>query len=169
MQTINHSSLLPAGTWHVDPAQSHVGFAVRKLGAGTVRGRFDVCEGTIAIDGRGTIASGSVDVSSLTTGNEDRDRHLRGPDFFSAAEFPTIAFRSDRAVRIDDARWRIPGLLTIRTRTIEVALTATLAPSGLRLEGEIDRRDFGLTWSRAIEASGVVSSTVRLELDLVVS
>jgi polyisoprenoid-binding protein YceI len=171
MQTITRtrSPLLPVGTWRVDPTRSRVGFAVRKLGAGTVRGRFDVFEGTILIDDRGTAASGTVDVNSHTTGNKDRDRHLRAAGFFAAEEFPSITFRSQRVSRIDDASWTILGRLTIRDRTIDVALTTTAQPAGLRLEGEIDRRELGLTWSRAIEATGVVSPTVRIELELVVA
>jgi polyisoprenoid-binding protein YceI len=162
--------MLPQGLWRVDPARSQVGFAVRKLGTGTVHGRFHTFHGTIAIDAAGMTAAGAARVASVTTANEDRDAHLRGPAFFAADAFPEIVFRAARAARLADM-WQIAGELTIRDRTRAISLMAspqTLADGALqlRVRGELDRRDFGLRWSRAVEASGVVATTIRLELDL---
>jgi polyisoprenoid-binding protein YceI len=165
------SGLLARGEWCVDPSRSRVGFAVRKLGAGTVRGRFADADGDVVVDDRRICASGRVRVASITTGNEDRDAHLRSPRFFSAEAYPDIAFESREIVPIDQGRLRIRGDLTIREQLRGVELVATLpaGPDGeprIEVRGEIDRRDFGLVWNRAIEATGAVATTVRIELDL---
>jgi polyisoprenoid-binding protein YceI len=108
-----------------------------------------------------------VRVASIATGNADRDAHLLAPGFFAAGTYPEITFRASRMEALADGRWRIGGELTIRDRTRPVELIASRrAHARLRVDGEIDRRDFGLTWSRAIEATGAVGVTVRLELDL---
>jgi polyisoprenoid-binding protein YceI len=168
METVSLSSpstLLPTGEWHVDATHSRVGFAVRKLGAGSVRGHFPAFAGMIAIDAVGLAASGVVSVGGLDTGSEDRDAHLR--DLFGAEAFGQIMFRDGRMSAVDEHTWRVTGDLTIRDRSCAVELTASgTVGTRLKLHGEIDRRDFGLTWNRAIEASGVVSTTVRIELDL---
>jgi polyisoprenoid-binding protein YceI len=152
--------------WQVDPSRSRVGFAIRKLGAGTVRGRFTDFEG--ALD-RG----GSVRVASIATGDAKRDEHLLAPNFFAADEHPLIGFRIARIDVADDGAWRIASELTIRDRTRPVELRARQETGDgrrhLRLTGEIDRRDFGLVWNRAIEATGAVGNQVALELDLELS
>ena len=169
---IEQPVLLPRpGSWRVDPSRSRVAFAVRKLGAGTVRGSFADVDGELVVAGNQMSALGSVRVASMTTGNEDRDSHLRSPGLFAADEFPEIVFVSREVVGTAAQGARIRGDLTIRDRSREVELSARPAdgPDGasrLEVRGEIDRRDFGLTWNRGIEASGVISTKVRIELDL---
>ena len=163
--------LLPDGQWHVDPSRSRVEFTVRKLGAGTVRGRFGDADGGLVVDDGRFSALGSVRVASVATGNEDRDAHLRSSRFFAAEAYPEIAFESRKIVPIDQGGVRIRGDLTIRDRLREIELVATvLAGPGveprIEVRGEIDRRDFGLVWNRAIEATGAVATTIRIELDL---
>lgn len=149
--------------WQVDPSRSSVGFAIRKLGAVTVRGRFTDFEG--ALD-RG----GSVRVASIATGDATRDAHLLAPSFFAAEEHPLIGFAIRRIDVPADGAWRIAGELTIRDRTRPVELLARHEAGDerrrLHLTGAIDRRDFGLVWNRAIEATGAVGTKVALELDL---
>ena len=84
---IPQPGLLPEGEWRVDPSRSRVEFTVRKLGAGTVRGRFADADGVLA------------------TGNEDRDAHLRSPVFFAAETYPEIAFTSREIVPVDQRRF----------------------------------------------------------------
>jgi polyisoprenoid-binding protein YceI len=161
------TQLLDRQTWQVDPSHSSVGFAIRKLGAGTVHGRFNEFEGVLD-------HGGTVRVASIATGNADRDAHLLAPGIFAADEHPLIGFEIRRVDVLDDGAWRIAGALTIRDRTRPVELVAHHVTRGeerrrLRLTGQIDRRDFGLTWNRAIEATGAVGSKVRLELDLELS
>jgi polyisoprenoid-binding protein YceI len=141
----------------VEPSRSTVGFRIRKLGAGTVHGRFTDFEG--ALDG--DAACGTVGVASIATGDADRDAHLLR--LFAADEHPRIAFEA----RLGEQR--VAGELTIRGRTRPVVLQAATDGGRLRLTGEIDRRDFGLTWNRAIEATGAVGTKVGLELDLELS
>ena len=163
-----HDHLLPPGVWHLDAAHSRIGFAVRKLGFGTVRGHFAEASAEIAVDGS-TSAGGAVRAAGIDTGSEDRDEHLRG--FFVVDDHPEIAFAAKRIEPSGD-EWEITGPLVIRGVPREVTLTAHVDPAkgtGRRLvhvRGEIDRHDFGLSWSRAIEKTGVVGATVRLELDL---
>jgi polyisoprenoid-binding protein YceI len=160
---------LPEGRWSVDSSRSRVVFNVRKLGAGTVRGGFADASGDLIVDGGHAWASGSVRVSGIATGNEERDAHLRAAGFFDADAYPVITFSSDSIVAGDDGKCRIRGDLTIRDRTCEVELAASVVPGRtlrMHVRGEIDRRDFGLTWNRAIEATGIVSTTVRIDLHL---
>jgi polyisoprenoid-binding protein YceI len=167
MDTITRSqnSLLPTGVWRLDPRRSRVGFSARKLGSGTVRGSFDAFDGTVAIDAEGATASGAVDVASVSTANADRDAHLRR--FFDADRFPQIVLRASWGEPVGAQDRRIAGELTIRDRTHPIELRASRhGARGLRVRGELDRRDFGLTWNRAVEATGVVAPVIGLELEL---
>jgi polyisoprenoid-binding protein YceI len=165
-----HDHLLPKGEWNLDPARSRIGFAVRKLGFGTVRGCFSNASASIVAED-GVTAGGAVSVATIDTGSEDRDAHLRGDGFFDAGAHPEIVFAATRTEPCGDA-WAITGTLVMHGVPREVTLTASVdaAPDPgrrrLYVRGEIDRREFGLRWSRAIETSGVVAATVRLELDL---
>jgi polyisoprenoid-binding protein YceI len=169
------AALLPAGRWEVDPSRSSVVFAVRKLGAGTLHGRFEAFEGALTIGGGTTAAAGIVEVASIATGNRERDAHLCAPQFFAAAGHPEIAFATRRVGSLDGRDWSVVGDLTIRDCTREVELIAT--PAGcdganpddrwqLSVRGEIDRRAFGLTWSRVVEATGAVGTAIAIELEL---
>jgi polyisoprenoid-binding protein YceI len=106
-----------------------------------------------------------VRVASIATGNGDRDAHLRS--FFAAEAFPEIAFASREIVAVDERCFRVRGEFTIRDQQREVELIATRRDAHrIEVRGEIDRREFGLTWNRAIEATGAVSTTIRIALDL---
>ncbi len=159
--------LLPEGVWRVDPSRSRVEFRVRKLGFGMVRGSFGGAGGELRIEGGRATASGSVAVAALDTGSADRDAHLCGPGFFAAETYPEISFSSRKITPIENGGLHILGELTIRDQGREIELIAAAPEAGrLSVSGEIDRHDFGLTWSRAIEATGAVGSTVRIELEL---
>jgi polyisoprenoid-binding protein YceI len=162
--------LLPEGRWRVDPERSHVAFGVRKLGAGTVRGRFSGARGELVVAGAHASAAGSVRVDGIATGSDERDAHLRAAAFFDAGTYPEIAFASSSIVTGEDGTCRIRGDLTIRDRACEVEFTGGLSGTpgepALRVQTEIDRRDFGLVWNAAIEATRIVANTVRIELDV---
>jgi polyisoprenoid-binding protein YceI len=159
------TTLLPPGLWQVDPESSRIGFAVRKLGSGLVHGQFREFAGSILIDGHGSTAFGIVAVASIDTGHEGRDAHLRG--FFAAQTYPEIELHHARTSRTREGGWCVTGDLKIRGRTRAIQLTVTeAAGTRLCLRGEIDRRDFGLVWTRAVEVSGVVSTKIQIELDL---
>lgn len=168
--------------WTLDPTHSNIGFAVRHMMISTVRGRFADAEGTLEMDG----STGQfdldvrIDAASLDTQVEQRDQHLRSPDFFDAERYPTISFKS-RSVEgwtgVPGSEFRVVGDLTIRDVTREVVLDATLEGQGADPWGgqrigytattRIDRRNFGLTWNQALEAGGVLVGTeVKISLDV---
>lgn len=163
--------LLPDGRWTIDSSRSRIVFTVRKLGAGNVRGCFAGATGNLAVEGGRASASGSVRVAGIATGNDERDDHLRAAGFFDAEAYPEITFVAPSIEPDHDGKLRVRGDLTIRGRTREIEFVASVMGASndeprMHVRGEIDRRDFGLTWNRAIEATGIVSTTVRIDLHL---
>lgn len=167
-------------TWAIDPAHTDVGFAVKHLMISTVRGRFGSVRGMIHLD-EGDLAGSSVEVeidaTSIDTRQEQRDAHLRSPDFFDVETFPLITFRSRVVESRGDGGFRITGDLTIHGVTREVVLEATDEGRGtdpwgnekaaFTAETRIDRRDFGLGWNQALETGGVlVANEIRITLDV---
>ena len=167
-------------TWAIDPAHTDVGFAVKHLMISTVRGRFGSVRGTIDLD-EGDLAGSSVEVeidaASIDTRQEQRDAHLRSPDFFDVEAFPLITFRSRAVASRGDGRFDVTGDLTIHGVTREVVLEATDEGRGIdpwgnekaafAAETRIDRRDFGLGWNQALETGGVlVANEIRITLDV---
>jgi polyisoprenoid-binding protein YceI len=169
--------LLSSGLWSVDPVHSTVEFAVRHMMIQTVHGRFRDFEGAI-VAGDDPFVAGSIKVASLETLNEERDAHLRSPDFFDAGRFPEISFLSvgmhlDR----DGRHFALPGELTIKGVTRPILLGGELRGSladnecgerlGLLLRGQLHRSDYGLVWNRMLETGGVlVGEIVDLTLDV---
>jgi polyisoprenoid-binding protein YceI len=145
-----------------------------------VRGRFAQIAGEIQIDDQNierSTVSVDIDVASIDTREPRRDDHLRSADFFDAATWPTLTFRSDRVQRVDDERLRVSGQLTIRDVTRPVVLDARIEGrsrdpwGGERIAFSattlIDRRDYGLTWNQALETGGVlVGNDVRISLEV---
>jgi polyisoprenoid-binding protein YceI len=148
-----------------------------------VKGRIADVKGTITLDeadlNRSTVEV-ELGAASIDTRNEQRDGHLRSPDFLDVEQFPTISFRSRRiegASLSEGARFRVIGELTVRGVTREVVLDATYEGRGrdpwggervsFSADTKIDRRDFGLTWNAALEAGGVlVSNEIKLHLEV---
>src|ERR1700736_3689237 len=120
--TTSITTLVPAGTWSVDPADSKVGFAVKHMGIATVRGEFTEFEGTLEIgdDVSNAKAYGTVKVQSVDTSESQRDEHLRSPDFFDAAQYPELRFESTSIEALDDEEFRITGKLTIHGVTNDI-------------------------------------------------
>ncbi|MBI2221637.1 MAG: YceI family protein [Acidobacteria bacterium] len=169
-----------ADVWTIDAAHSSAQFAVKHMMVSTVRGTLGQLTGTIAWDGRDvkTIrADIAIDVAGLDTGVDKRDEHLRSADFFDAANHPAITFTSKRVVPGAAGAFKLVGDLTIRGNTKEVALEVEgpSAPqkmgnnvrSGATATGTINRKEFGLAWSRLIETGGaVVGDEVRMTIDV---
>src|SRR4029077_8884619 len=168
--------LLSSGTWIVDPAHSGGEFRVKHMVIQTVKGRFRDFDGGI-IAGAEPAISGSIRVASLDTLHEERDAHLRSPDFFDVARHPEITFEAS-GLQFDgeDGRFALPGELTIKGVTHPITLDGrlhgtVLTPNGdeqiaLALRGQLDRSDYGLVWNRLLEAGNVVvGETVDLVLD----
>jgi polyisoprenoid-binding protein YceI len=165
-------ALVPPGSWRVSE-ESEIGFTVRSLGR-AVKGRFASFSGRVVHGaGDGVMASGSVDVASIDTGNAERDEHLRSSDFFDAANHPLITFASRRIIALGD-RYDIPGTLTIKGVSQDVSLIGRLlAPeqldAGERIriaaEATINRHDFAVKAPAGIEVFGLgVASHVKLRL-----
>jgi polyisoprenoid-binding protein YceI len=171
---------VPPGTWTVDPTHSSVGFKIKHMMIATVRGHFTEFEGTIIAapdDPANSHASGSVNVASINTGNEQRDAHLRSPDFFDAERYPKITFESTRIRHIEGGTFAVAGDLTIKGTTREVELEATVEGVdtdpwgnervGVSVRGSINRTDFGLTWQQRLEGGGMlVGEEVGIRIDI---
>ena len=163
--------------WTIDPTHSQIQFAVKHMGISTVRGTFSTFSGTITdTDGQVSGADVSIDVASLHTGNADRDGHLRSPEFFDVAQFPSATFALTTFERTGD-EVTATGTLTIRGESRPVTLRGEVGgpakdPWGnekvsAELTGTISRADFGLTWNVALEAGGfLVSDQVKLSIDV---
>ena len=171
--------LIPTGTWAIDPVHSKLGFAVKHMGVSTVRGEFREFEGTIEVGDspEESRAYGTVQVASVDTGNDQRDQHLRSPDFFSAGDHPELRFESERIEQVDEDTLRITGDLEINGTVREVELEAGVLGTGtgaqdeerlgLEVRGQLSRKDFGMKFNAALgSGNAVVADKVRLELDI---
>ena len=167
------TAILPSGRWRVARSRSRVGFEVNRRGAGPLHGAFTAFDGELAVGAAGTAAHGFVRIDSIDTGNEERDEHLCAPSFFATERYPFMTFVATQVVPTAGGEWAIDGELTIRDVTRPLHLLARVEDVAghddrrrLHVGGELDRRDFALTWSRVIEMTGAVAMQVRLELDL---
>lgn len=172
------TTALPTGTWNVDPTHSNVTFSVRHVGISKVRGEFGTYEGQLVIAEDGTAsASGSVDVHSISTRDENRDGHLQSADFFDVENHPKITFHSTSITAIDDETYEITGDLTLHGETKPITLKAELGGTetdtfgaervGLDITGEISRGEFGMKFNMALGSGNLaVSDKVKVELDI---
>jgi len=173
-----------AETWVLDTAHTGVHFKVRHLMVSWVRGDFERFSGKVVYDEKDLSKSSAeitLDAASISTRVDKRDTHLKSPDFLDAEKHPTLTFRSKRVEKAGDGTLRMTGDLTIRGVTREVVLTVEgPTPAVKDLEGKmrvggtatakIHRKDFGLTWNKAIEAGGVVVGDeveITIEIELV--
>ncbi|MCW3013616.1 MAG: YceI family protein [Solirubrobacterales bacterium] len=173
------TTLVPTGTWVVDPAHSSVEFAVKHMGIATVRGKFTEFEGTLDVgqDLAGSKAYGNVKVASITTNEEQRDEHLRSPDFFDAEQYPEITFESTRIEPIDEDSSRVFGNLTMHGITNEVKLEVVFQGAdtdpwgnervGLEVVGVLKRSDFDMKFNQALGSGNMlVGDKVNVSLDI---
>lgn len=164
------------GTYTIDTAHSNVEFAVRHMMISTVKGRFGDVQGTVTIPETG---QPSVDVTiktaSIDTRSDQRDGHLRSPDFFDVETHPEMRFRSTKVERTENG-YTLIGDLTIKDVSRSVTLTVVEEGAGVdpwgnqkvafSATGKFNRSDFGLNWNAALETGGVlVSDEVKLSID----
>jgi polyisoprenoid-binding protein YceI len=170
-------TLIPAGTWTVDPVHSRLEFAVKHMGIATVRGNFSTFQGTLEIGESGASVYGTAETASINTGEPQRDAHLRSPDFFDAEANPQISFRSTEIVALDDEEFRITGELTMHGITREVTLHADVQGTdvdpwgnervGLEVTGQLNRGDWDMKFNQALGSGNMlVSDKVKLALDI---
>jgi polyisoprenoid-binding protein YceI len=166
-------SVVPAGKWSVDAPRSSVAFSVKHMMLAKVNGRFRKFDGMLEIGSGAPRATGVVKAASINTDEPTRDDHLRrSQDFFDVERFPDINFSSSRIDYLDSGRLHIVGELTMRGVTREIALNGTRREVGgerieLYLRGELDRRDFGLTWNQILETGGaLLGNKVKLAFEI---
>ncbi|MDQ2771318.1 MAG: YceI family protein [Bacteroidota bacterium] len=154
--------------WTLDPMHSEVQFKIKHLVISTVTGSFKTFQGSMESQGDSfdnAQVEFSLDVDSIDTNNEMRDGHVKGEEFFDAAKFPHITFKSTSMVKAGDA-YRLTGDLTMKDVTKSVTLEAEYGGSavdfygnhkaGFEVSGKINRKDFGLTWGGITEAGAIV-------------
>lgn len=174
-------ALAAAGTWTIDTDHSSVGFTVRHMMVSNVKGSFGSFSGSVEVDEKdiaGSRISVTIDTASINTGVAKRDEHLRSADFFDTAGYPTITYVSKKVEKIGTDRLKVYGDLTMRGITRPVVLdvegpTKTFkdpwgkSRRGASATATINRKDFGLTWNKAIEAGGVlVGEEVKIMLEM---
>jgi polyisoprenoid-binding protein YceI len=180
-RTVEGLQVPPAGTYTLDAAHTHVGFVVKHLMISKVRGSFSDVEGTVTIAEDPTQSSVEVRIgaASIDTRDENRENHLRSPDFFDAEQFPSITFRSTAVANVDDDTWEVQGDLTVKDVTRPVTLITTFegisevpealgggSSIGFSATTKVDREDFDLTWNVPLEKGGVlVGREVTLEIE----
>jgi polyisoprenoid-binding protein YceI len=158
-----------AGRYVVDASKSSVRFRIKNLGVMTVKGGFGALSGTIdlAEPFEKTVVEGNVQIASVDTGIHKRDAHLRSADFFDAAKFPEMTFKSARVTGTPDA-FELEGVLAIKGTSMSVRFKGrkrdAAAPEGalaVTAEAVVDRRDFGITYG------STVGNEVTILLDVV--
>ena len=167
-----------AGTWDIDPVHSHVGFVARHLMVSKVRGNFNGVEGQIitADNPLESSATATIDMTSLSTGNEQRDNDVKGENFLDVANHPTMTYRTT-GIRRDGGEIFADGELTIKGVTKPVALTVEVngfgpdpyggTRAGFSATGEINRSDYGITANMSLPTGGVVvSEKIQLVIEI---
>jgi polyisoprenoid-binding protein YceI len=172
------TTTIPAGTWELDVAHSHVGFTVRHLMVSKVRGTFQDFSADIvtAEDPLASTVSATVQMGSIDTGDESRDGHLRTNDFFDAEHFPTMTFTSTKVTGAG-SDFEVTGDLTIKGVTRPVTFDLEVGgvqqdpwgntKAGFTMIGSINRKDFGMDYNAVLESGGLlVGDKVTIEIDV---
>jgi polyisoprenoid-binding protein YceI len=178
-----NNNVLPAPntSWAIDKAHSNVKFAVTHMVVSEVEGSFKLFDGTMEntkADFSDAKISFTVDVSSINTDNEMREKHLISDDFFNADKYPQMKFVSTAFTPVGGNKYKLAGNLTIRDVTKPVVFDVTYGGTvkanngetlGFKAKTTIDRFDYGLKWNKAVEAGGLVVSknidiTVNVEM-----
>jgi polyisoprenoid-binding protein YceI len=166
--------------WVLDPAHSEIQFKVKHMMISTVTGQFMKFDGTTETEDEDfskAKATVTVDADSITTNNEQRDGHMRSPEFFDPAKFPQIKFVSTKLEKVDNDSFTVYGDLTIRDVTKSVKLDTEFGGiakdpwgnirAGFTVTGKINRKEFGLVWHAVTETGGIVlADDVRIHVGL---
>jgi polyisoprenoid-binding protein YceI len=168
-----------AGIWVLDPTHTRVDFEARHLMVAKVKGRFAGPEGVLAIaeDPTQSTAQLTVAAATIDTGVEQRDVHLKSPDFLEVEAYPEITFTSSSFEHVEGERWDLRGELTIHGVSLPVTLKTeyngqTIDPWGgtrafFSAETKIDREDWGLSWNVALETGGwLVGKEIKIAIEV---
>jgi polyisoprenoid-binding protein YceI len=168
--------------WNFDNSHSSVEFSIDHLVISEVTGKFADYTGSVSTTNENFEEANIefiIEVASINTDNSDRDDHLRGADFFDVAKYPQITFKSNSFKKVSGKKYQLSGDLTMhgvtKAVTFDVNYGGTVldpwgnTKAGFKLTGELNRKDYGLTWSKALETGGLVvgdevTLTVRVEL-----
>lgn len=165
--------------WEIDNAHTLIEFSAKHMMVTTVKGRFTKFSGVIDLDEPNHSASRvdvTIDATSITTGDENRDGHLKSPDFLDTANYPTITFKSTSIDTRDEDHAKVTGDLTVHGVTKPVVLDVTREGVTKNMRGErllgysvrttINREDFGLVWNVALEAGGwLVGKNININIE----
>jgi polyisoprenoid-binding protein YceI len=168
-----------ASDWVFDSAHTSAQFAVKHMMVSTVRGAFSKVTGSAHLDDKDVTKStveAVIPVDSVDTREAKRDAHLKSPDFFDAAKFPTMSFKSTKVSSGTGGKLTIEGVLTLHGVSKPVVLDAEITPEmkgmggkpmrGVSATTKINRKDFGLVWNRPLETGGVmVGDEVTIQID----
>jgi polyisoprenoid-binding protein YceI len=175
-------SLALGATWEIDTVHSSANFSIRHLMVSNVKGEFGKVTGTINVDEKDITRStveATIDATTIDTRHEQRDAHLKSPDFFDVAKYPTITFKSKKVEKAGEGKLKVTGDLTMHGVTKEVTLNVEgpskevknpfngALHSGVAATTKLNRKDFGLNWNKALESGGVlVGDEVDVSIDL---
>ena len=177
---LSQSALFAQTKWNVDPAHSSAKFTVTHLVISEVEGNFKKFNGTLT-NTKPDFTDGAVDftidVNSVDTDSEMRDKHLKGDDFFNAEKYPNMTFKSTSMKKVSGNKYALMGNLTIRSVTKPVKFDVTYGgtakdgygntKAGFKASTVINRFDYGLKWNAATEAGGAtVGKDVTIDLKL---
>jgi polyisoprenoid-binding protein YceI len=165
-------------TWNIDNTHSEVGFSVRHMMISNVRGKFEKFDAEVELDPKNLESAkvtATIGTASINTGVEQRDNHLRSPDFFDSEKHPSMVFTSTK-VKQNGSELEVTGQLKIRDQQHEITLTGELEGPGkdpwgntrvgFSLSGELEREQWGLSWNQALETGGVlVAKKVKLSIE----
>jgi polyisoprenoid-binding protein YceI len=171
-------------TWKIDPAHSIAEFKVKHMMIANVTGQFSKISGTLSLDETdltNSRAEAIIDVSSIHTRDEQRDAHLKSPDFFDVEKFPSLHFKSSDIRIVRDGELSVEGDLTVHgvTRKVRFVVEGPTPPAkdpwgnarvAISASTKINRKDFGLTWNAALETGGILVGeevTISLEVEFV--
>ena len=170
---------MQAETFAIDASHSEVGFQVRHLVSQT-RGRFNEFAGTVNLDPK-NLASSSVDftikAASIDTNVADRDKHLRGADFFDVEKYPEITFKSKAIKAAGNDTYNVMGTLTMHGVSKDITLPVTYlgqakdpwgnTRAGFEAATTLNRKDFGIVWNKALDAGGaMLGDDVKININL---
>ena len=170
-----------ASQWDIDPAHSTAEFAVKHMMVSTVKGQFGKMTGSVNLDDKDVAKSQvdiTIDASTIDTREPKRDGHLKSPDFFDVAKYPTITFRSTKIAKGAKGKYKVTGDLNMHgvTRSVVLDVEGPTGPiknmmgqmtRGVVATGKINRKDWGLNWNKPLEQAGgvLVGDEVKIEIN----
>jgi polyisoprenoid-binding protein YceI len=172
-----------ASVWEIDSTHSSAQFSVKHMMVSNVKGQFGKVTGTVNLDDKDITKSTvevTIDVKTIDTREPKRDGHLKSPDFFDVAKYPTITFKSTKVEKAGKGKLKVtgdlsmhgvtkPAVLAIDGPTAEIKNPMSNTPTrGASATGKINRKDWGLTWNKPLEAAGgvMVGDDVQLAIDV---